>query len=251
MALSMSDTTTHASADDEACPHCGKPPALCVCETVSPLDNRIELLVLQHPQEQDKLLGTARLAVHALKKASFRIGLSWPSLEKAAGHPADPQQWGVLYLGAEGTRLAEGKEVSILDGKGVLLPDQDRAAASLRGIVVLDGSWSQAKTLWWRNPWVLKANRIVVAPRAASLYGDLRREPRREGLSTIEAAGLVLGALESRPDIREGLNQVFARMLERYRVSGIKPPARNDFRRRGPPWRRRKTGAGKAGSKGA
>src|SRR5204862_7870678 len=26
----------------------------------------------------------------------------------------------------------------------------------LDGIVLLDGSWKEAKTLWWRNPWLLK-----------------------------------------------------------------------------------------------
>ena len=36
---------------------------------------------------------------------------------------------------------------------------------------------------------------------APSAYGKLRREPRREGLSTIEAAGMLLARLEQRPEI--------------------------------------------------
>ena len=82
------------------CPTCGKPPALCVCEAVSPVDNRVEVLILQHPQEQDRLLGTARLAAHQLAKAVFKVGLSWPSLAKAVGHGADPADWAVLHLGS-------------------------------------------------------------------------------------------------------------------------------------------------------
>ena len=43
------------------CPHCGKPRPLCICDSVTPIENRIAILILQHPQEQDRALGTARL----------------------------------------------------------------------------------------------------------------------------------------------------------------------------------------------
>ena len=90
----------------------------------------------------------------------------------------------------------------LLDKKGVAIPDQDVRLAGVKGVVIFDGTWAQAKTLWWRNAWVLKAKRLVLNPRRASLYGELRREPRREGLSTIEAAALALSRLEQRPQMR-------------------------------------------------
>ncbi|MGA9598801.1 MAG: DTW domain-containing protein, partial [Methylocystis sp.] len=92
-----------------------------------------------------------------------------------------------------------------------------RALAGVKGIVIFDGTWAQAKTLWWRNAWVLKAKRLVLNPRRASLYGALRREPRREGLSTIEAAALTLSRVEQRPEIETALRASFALMLARYR----------------------------------
>src|SRR5262249_36830330 len=45
----------------------------------------------------------------------------------------------------------------------------------------------------------------------------LRREPRREGLATLEAAALALALLEGRPEIEERMLAGFARLLERYR----------------------------------
>ena len=83
---------------------------------------------------------------------------------------------------------------------------------------MLDGTWSQAKTLWWRNPWVLKCRRLVLNPARPSLYGKLRREPRREGLATLEAAGLALARIEGRPEIETALLAGFALLLERYRA---------------------------------
>jgi DTW domain-containing protein YfiP len=200
------------------CPICEKPASLCVCAGVTKLDHRLEVLILQHPQEQDKVLGSARLAAAHLDKATFRVGLSWPSLAKALGREADPKRWAVLYLGSvEPEKLAPGREVVALDARGGLLPDQDATLAGLDGIILFDGTWSQAKTLWWRNPWVLKARRLALAPRRPSRYGALRREPRAVGLSTLEAAALLLARLEGRPDIEITMAASFERMLAQYR----------------------------------
>jgi DTW domain-containing protein len=206
------------AADTDDCPRCLKPAALCVCDAVTPIDNRIGLLVLQHPQEQDRLLGSARLATLHLTNSVFKIGLSWPSLAKALGRSADPAEWAILHLGsAKSGDLPRDRELVVLDKKGVAIPDQDRALAGVKGIVIFDGTWAQAKTLWWRNAWVLKARRLVLNPQRASLYGGLRREPRREGLSTIEAAALTLSRMEQRPEIETALRESFALMLARYR----------------------------------
>jgi len=218
-------------AAEADCPRCLKPPKLCVCAGIQPIDNKVALVILQHPQEQDKALGTARLTALHFRNAIFRIGLSWPSLAALLGRPADPRRWAVLYLGsAQAADLPEGREIAVLDAKGAPLPDQDAALRGIAGIVLLDGSWSQAKTLWWRNPWVLKARRVVLAPARPSRYGALRREPRREGLSTLEAAGLLLARLEGRPEIEAALLASFERLLSAYRATQPKP----DFRRRRP-----------------
>src|SRR5438445_559981 len=43
------------------CPDCGKPLPLCICDSIEPIESRIALLILQHPQEQDRALGTVTL----------------------------------------------------------------------------------------------------------------------------------------------------------------------------------------------
>ena len=200
------------------CPHCAKPDFLCVCADVEPLKTRVGLLILQHPQEQDRLLGTAGLTRRALENCVLKVGLSWPSLAKALGRDADPSQWAILHLGStHAAALPRDRELVALDKKGAALENQDKALAGLRGVVVFDGSWSQAKTLWWRNPWVLKARRLALNPRAKSLYGALRREPRREALSTLEAAALALSRLEAKPEIETALLKDFGLMLDKYR----------------------------------
>src|SRR5262245_8739305 len=83
------------------CPHCQKPLPLCICDSVTVLKSRVALLILQHPQEQDRALGTARLTAAHFANATVRVGLSWPSLAKALGRPVeDPARWAILYLGS-------------------------------------------------------------------------------------------------------------------------------------------------------
>ncbi len=153
------------------------------------------------------------------KDAVVKIGLSWPSLSKALGRKVDdPSRWAVLYLGsAKVADLDTDAEIVAINRKGEVEPHQRAILSDIEGIVLLDGTWSQAKALWWRNAWMLKCQRVILGPKRPSRYGKLRKEPRGDGLSTIEAAGLLLAGLEKRPDIAETLNASFDRMLARYR----------------------------------
>ena len=216
---------------------------LCICDSVTSLDSRIALLILQHPQEQDRALGTARLTARHFANATVRVGLSWPGLAKALGRPvADPARWAVLYLGsARATDLETDADIVALTRKGEIADNQRAILNRIEGVVLLDGTWSQAKALWWRNPWMLKCQRVILNPAQPSRYGRLRREPRRDGLSTIEAAALMLASLERRPEIAETLHASFERMLIRYREVQTEMPEltpkptargrRRDFRR--------------------
>jgi DTW domain-containing protein len=217
---SASATPPAPAADPNAeCPRCRKPPALCVCEGITPIDNQVALLILQHPQEQDRELGTAQLTALHFKNAQLKIGLSWPSLTKILGRPADPRHWAILYLGSVRAAAAlPDRDIVVVNRKGNAVDDQDAALREIEGIVLLDGTWSQAKALWWRNGWMLKCQRVVLGPKRRSRYGKLRREPRSDGLSTLEAAGMLLARLEDKPEIEATLVASFERLLARYRA---------------------------------
>ena len=223
------------------CPHCQKPQPLCICDSITPIESRISLLILQHPQEQDRALGTARLTALHFKNAVMRIGLSWPSLSRALGRPvADPSRWAVLYLGsAKVADLETDRDIVAINRKGEIEDNQRAILKDIEGIVLLDGTWSQAKALWWRNAWMLKCQRVILGPSRPSRYGQLRREPRHDGLSTIEAAAMLLSSLEKRPDIAETLHLSFERMLAKYRDAqrvmpelAPRPRPKRDYRRR-------------------
>jgi DTW domain-containing protein YfiP len=170
----------------------------------------------------------------------LKIGLSVPNLKKAIGREeAVPTKWGVLYLGSGVKGLADRPGGFLKPGlypvkkDGELLPDSEsnEILKGLEGVILLDGTWSQAKTLWWRNSWLLKCRRLILVPKKKSLYGELRKEPRRECLSTIETTAEVLDALGEDPSIGEHLRALFVELLEKYRTSGPKKKASTGYRR--------------------
>jgi len=181
---------------------------------VEPIENRLFVLVLQHPQEKREAIATAAASCAALRQARLAIGLSWPNLARALGRPADPKRWAVLYLGsARPAALGLEREVIALDRRGKPSADQEAAVRGLEGVVLLDGSWSEAKTLWWRNPWLSKLRRLVLNPRGPSRFGQVRREPRREALATLEAAALLLKHLDGGPKIEAALLDHLDRLI--------------------------------------
>jgi len=183
--------------------------------------NRVFVLVLQHPQEQRETLATAAAAVAGLRRARLVAGLSWPNLSQALGRRADPRRWGVLYLGsAQPAALAPGTQIAVLGRDGKPASDPQPILRGLDGIVLLDGTWSQAKTLWWRNPWLLKLQRLVLNPPRPAQLGRLRREPRRDALSTLEAAALALRHLEAGPQAADALLVILDRLIAAARRPG-------------------------------
>lgn len=181
---------------------------------VEPIENRLFVLVLQHPQEKREVLATAAATCAALRQSALVVGLSWPNLARALGRPADTGQWAALYLGsARPASFGLEREIIVLDRAGMPAADQDAVLRGLEGVVLLDGSWSEAKTLWWRNPWLLRLRRLVLNPQHRSRFGRVRREPRREALSTLEAAALLLRHLDAGPTVEAALLDRLDRLI--------------------------------------
>ena len=183
-----------------------------------PIDNRLFVLILQHPQEKKEVLATAALTRALLTRADLVIGLSWPNLSRTLGRSVDSNRWAALYLGsAHPASFGQQREVLALDRRGEPAADQEAMLRGLEGVVVLDGTWKEAKTLWWRNPWLLKLRRLVLNPHRKSRYGRIRREPRREALSTIEAVALLLKHLDGGPEIEAALLGALDRLIAEVR----------------------------------
>ncbi|HKY36384.1 MAG TPA: tRNA-uridine aminocarboxypropyltransferase [Polyangiaceae bacterium] len=195
-----------------SCNTCHRPLVACVCDRISLHSTTRRILILQHPQEQDALLGSAQILVASLPRARLVVGLSWANLGHAlGGEDVNAREWAVLFPDRE----AAGDQVAL---RGQLIEP-----SALRGIVVLDGTWSKAKTLWWRNPWLNKLSRMHLKPKEPSIYGRLRREPRRDYVSTLESVAAALTLCGEPPEVEAELLRVFRTLVQRVRDADLVP----------------------------
>jgi DTW domain-containing protein YfiP len=199
--------------DASSCDTCHRPKVACVCDRIVSYPTKRRVLILQHSQEQDALLGSAQIVAASLPKAKITVGLSWRNLGHALGEEGvDASRWAVLFPDGD----AKGNQVKARNGDVI-------APARLEGIIALDGTWSKAKTLWWRNPWLNKLNRLTLKPSAPSIYGRLRAEPKREFVSTLESVSAALTLCGEPQEIEAGLTRVFRTLVQRVRDAELIP----------------------------
>ena len=68
-------------------------------------------------------------------------------------------------------------------------------------VILIDGTWKQAKQIVSRNPRILQCRRIFLDSRKESVYGNLRIEPRAFFLSTLESTAEILLCVEEDQDV--------------------------------------------------
>lgn len=160
------------------CLRCRRPERVCFCRHLASIPSRTRVVFLQHPRERGMAIGTAKMASLCLPNSELHVGVRWddtPALARALGDPARPAA--LLY-----------------PGPGAIDIMAEPPATPLT-LVVVDGTWSQTKKVVRTNPGLAALPRYSFVPPVPSEY-RIRREPKQEYVSTIEALVHVLGALE-------------------------------------------------------
>ena len=160
------------------CDRCERPLVVCVCAHLTPLATRTRVLLLQHPRESRVGVGTARLAHLALPASTLRVGLDFAADAVVQAVLAGPSPAYVLFPGPSALDVADlPRDVAIT-------------------LVVLDGTWWQARKLLRLNPALAALPRVAFTPLRPSDYHRIRRQPAAHCVSTIEALAETLAALE-------------------------------------------------------
>jgi DTW domain-containing protein len=188
------------------CPRCRRPASVCWCRDVTPIATRTRVILLQHPRERHVAIGTARMARLCLEGAELYLGVEWAgsrALQRAHDDPARPAV--LLYPG---------------DGARDVAREPPPGPVTL---VVVDGTWAQARHVIERNPVLLELPRYAFTPPAPSEY-RIRREPDVDYVSTIEALAHVLGVLEGDPERFRALLAPFRAMIDMQLAAALANP---------------------------
>jgi DTW domain-containing protein YfiP len=166
------------------------------------LPTRTRVLLLQHPRERHMPIGTARLAHLCLPGSELHVGVDFD----------DDRQVRAALAGAGGGGGAARPAYLLFPGPNAI----DLAEVALQEpitLVVVDGTWWQARKLLKRNAVLAGLPQIRFTPPAPSNY-RIRREPADHCVATVEALAHVLGALEGAPERFAGLLRPFEAMID-------------------------------------
>ena len=199
------------------CGRCWRPVSACWCAALEPLPVRTRVVFLQHPRESRVSIGTARIAHLGLAGSELYEGVEF------AGHPRIE-----AWLAEEGTAL-------LFPGEGAVAPDALERPP--KALIVIDGTWPQARKMIRLNPQLRSLPRIGFMPRKPGNY-RIRREPAQHCVATVEAVVEVLAAFERDEARFAPLIQAFDSMVERQLAATASrtEPARRRLRSTSPWW---------------
>jgi DTW domain-containing protein len=160
------------------------------------VDNRTPVLILQHPRERTHPFGTARLTALGLRKSEVLVDFAG-CLRRDASALGELAGSALLYP------HAQARDVTTLS-----------AAERPRRLIVIDGTWHQARTLYRDIP-ALHALPHVTLPAGLRSTFQLRRQPAQHCLSTVEAIVYALRTLEPETLGLSALLEAFGRMQQR------------------------------------
>jgi len=176
------------------CSRCHRPASACWCVGLVPVETATRVVFLQHPRESRVAIGTARIAQLGLRHSELHEGIGF------GGHPRIEE-----LLVQPGTAL-------LFPGPGAVSPET--LAVPPRTLLVIDGTWPQARKMMALNPALAALPRIGFIPRRPGNY-RIRREPDRHCVATVEAVVEVLSVFERDTDRFVPLLRAFDGMVDR------------------------------------
>ncbi|XP_015280481.1 PREDICTED: DTW domain-containing protein 2 [Gekko japonicus] len=175
------------------CGRCGRPQKVCLCPflPVNPLKVSTCLYIIQHPAEESRVLRTVPLLAACLPEEKCRVLIGrrfnedkYPELAYVCRNPNTL----VLYPGAGAANLEE----------------VEFSSPNPRVIVIIDGTWSQAKDIFFKNSLFRIPKQVQLRTSLSSQY-VIRTQPTNSCLSTLECAAIALAIMEKNDYIKETL----------------------------------------------
>lgn len=180
------------------CSHCERPIKTCLCDVMTCLSCDYELIILQDPKEAKHALSSAPILAKSIQGARLLIGETFDPIELLG---SDWQTQSLLVFPHQES-----------------LTSEQAIARNFKYLILLDGTWRKVARMMHVNDWLTRLPCISIASSNNSEY-QIRKSPREDGLSTIEAAVQTLNKLHPNDDFSNILN-AFRKMIS-YQVDAM------------------------------
>lgn len=181
------------------CKRCLKAQSACICSAIQLIDNQHFVHVLQDPSEEKNAIGTARILGLSLKRSKISVGTVFDA--------------GLFDLQNSYLVFPDSSAVPAEQ----LLNTKEPNNSSV--FILLDGSWKKAYKLLMSNAFLQKLPKISINIDKKSEY-RIRKSPRANGLSTVEAGYYLLSQLENNQEKFFPLLKSFNKMID-YQISSM------------------------------
>jgi len=180
----------------EFCYSCHRAKVACLCDRIEKQKNRVNIIVLQHPDEANNPKGSTIIAKLGLKQYKCWKGEDF-SQNKALKEliDTDAEEILLLYPSEQATELCAAE------------------AADIKYLLVIDATWRKARRIWEKTPCLHRLKTVKLAQNISSNY-RIRKAPRAGYLSTVESIVAALRVLEPEPQGYKPLLQLFDEMID-------------------------------------
>ncbi|EGU39383.1 hypothetical protein VII00023_05127 [Vibrio ichthyoenteri ATCC 700023] len=179
------------------CSQCGKSLKACICQWIHSLASNVELIILQHPSEAKRPMGTARILTLSLSNSHYFAGENFTEHDELNQLLREPNvRHFVLYPG-EGSIEAQA--------------EIERSDSKVR-VILLDGTWKKAFKMWQLS---VNLHSLPLLRLPTELKGNyrIRKAPSDNALSTVEAGYYILSILQPQKDFSP-LIDAFEQMIQ-------------------------------------
>ncbi|WP_299802789.1 tRNA-uridine aminocarboxypropyltransferase [uncultured Shewanella sp.] len=165
------------------CPNCHYPQKACLCASIETMQVKPELIILQDPSEVGHAKNSVRLLELVIANTQVVVGETpddFAELREQLAQSSKP-----VYLVYPSDTSVSANEIA-LEQEVILL--------------FLDGTWRKAYKLLQLNPWLQAYPALHLDLDSASNY-TIRKASRSDSLSTLEAAAMMLKAIDNEQDV--------------------------------------------------
>ena len=161
------------------CLRCHYPLKTCVCGSITEIECKTNIIILQHPSETSHAKNTARLVPLAIESAEIIIGETAEDFDTLRQRCQCSKNVAVFYPAPSSSDFDPGSNPQPIET-----------------LLFLDGTWRKALKLWSLNSWLWSLPAYRITPVEPSSYG-IRKTKQHNSLSTLEAVSQALSLNES------------------------------------------------------
>jgi len=160
------------------CNECRRPRVTCYCESLKPFHSYPQFVFLMHPEETRKKIATGRMSHRMISNSFLFEGIDFTNHTGVNRLLQDPRfEPALLYAGPSSVDISQRS-----------LPSSPEITPL---IIVLDGTWSWAKSMYKRSKNLQRLPTFRFTPKTKSQF-LVRKQPADYCYSTIEAVHYVI-----------------------------------------------------------